>query len=410
MAQASQSKSKPQPVFLWQGVDRQGRKVKGQEHADNINAAKAILRRRGISQLKVRKKPKDLFTPRKPPIKPSDIAVFSRMLATMMSSGVPLMQAMQIIGEGHEKVRMQEMILAIRDDVESGTSLADSLAKHPLYFDDLYVSLVNAGEQSGTLESLLHEIATYQEKTEALKAKIRKALVYPAAIIVVAFVVTAILMIFVIPQFESLFTGFGADLPGLTLLVISISEVFRDYWWLIFGGIIGTIAGFMAAKKRSRKVQHFLDRLLLKLPIIGDVLTKGAIARFSRTFAVMFKAGVPMVDAMTSVSGATGNIVFSEATLVMRDDVATGTQLNKAMLQTELFPNMVIQMVAIGEESGSLDSMLAKVADFFEREVDDAVDNMTALMEPFIMAFLGVLIGTLVIAMYLPIFKLGAVV
>ena len=410
MAQASQSKSKPQPVFLWQGVDRQGRKVKGQDHADNINAAKAILRRRGITQLKVRKKPKDLFTPRKPPIKPSDIAVFSRMLATMMSSGVPLMQAMHIIGEGHENARMQELILAIRDDVESGTSLADSLAKHPLYFDDLYVSLVNAGEQSGTLESLLHEIATYQEKTEALKAKIRKALVYPAAIIVVAFVVTAILMIFVIPQFESLFTGFGADLPGLTLLVIRISEVFRDYWWLIFGGIIGTITGFMAAKKRSRKVQHFLDRLLLKLPIIGDVLTKGAIARFSRTFAVMFKAGVPMVDAMTSVSGATGNIVFSEATLVMRDDVATGTQLNKAMLQTELFPNMVVQMVAIGEESGSLDSMLAKVADFFEREVDDAVDNMTALMEPFIMAFLGVLIGTLVIAMYLPIFKLGAVV
>lgn len=410
MAEASRTKSKPQPIFLWQGVDRQGRKVKGQEHADNINAAKAILRRRGISQLKVRKKPKDLFTPRKPPIKPSDIAVFSRMLATMMSSGVPLMQAMQIIGEGHEKVRMQEMILAVRDDVESGTSLADSLAKYPLHFDDLYISLVNAGEQSGTLEGLLHEIATYQEKTEALKAKIRKALVYPAAIIIVAFIVTAILMIFVIPQFESLFTGFGADLPGLTLLVISISEVFRDFWWLIFGIIIGSIVGFMAAKKRSRKVQHFLDRLLLKLPVIGDVLTKGAIARFSRTFAVMFKAGVPMVDAMTSVSGATGNIVYSEATLVMRDDVATGTQLNKAMLDTELFPNMVIQMVAIGEESGSLDSMLAKVADFFEREVDDAVDNMTALMEPFIMAFLGVLIGTLVIAMYLPIFKLGAVV
>lgn len=410
MAEASRTKSKPQPVFLWQGIDQQGRQVKGQEHADNINAARAILRRRGISQLKVRKKPKDLFTPRKPPIKPSDIAIFSRMLATMMSSGVPLMQAMQIIGEGHEKVRMQEMILAVRDDVESGTSLADSLAKYPLHFDDLYISLVSAGEQSGTLEGLLHEIATYQEKTEALKAKIRKALVYPAAIITVAFIVTAILMIFVIPQFESLFTGFGADLPGLTLLVISISEIFRDYWWLIFGTIIGSIVAFMAAKKRSRKVQHFLDRLLLKLPVIGDVLTKGAIARFSRTFAVMFKAGVPMVDAMTSVSGTTGNIVYSEATLMMRDDVATGTQLNKAMLDTELFPNMVTQMVAIGEESGSLDSMLSKVADFYEREVDDAVDNMTALMEPFIMAFLGVLVGTLVIAMYLPIFKLGAVV
>lgn len=414
MAQAASVKKKQKvqlpTIYQWQGTNRQGRKLKGEQTGESVQAIRAELRRQGITPIKVRKKPKDLFSKRKPPIKPADIAVFSRMLSTMMIAGVPLMQSLQIIGEGHEKATMQEMILAIKADVESGTSLAASVAKFPLYFDDLYVSLVNAGEQSGTLEALLTEIATYQEKTEALKAKIRKALVYPAAILVVAFIVTAILMIFVIPQFESLFTGFGADLPALTKLVISVSEFFQQWWWLIFGGIIGSIVGFAAAKKRSRKIQHFMDRLLLKLPVIGDVLTKGAIARFSRTFAVMFKAGVPMTDAMTSVAGATGNIVYSEATIVMRDDVATGIQLNKAMVDSELFPNMVIQMVAIGEESGSLDAMLSKVADFFEREVDDAVDNMTALLEPFIMVFLGGLIGTLVIAMYLPIFKLGAVV
>lgn len=413
MAQAQASKAKKVKVpdiYLWQGTNKQGRRVKGQLSGDNVNQVRAELRRQGIAPLKIKKKPKDLFAPRKPKIKPADIAIFSRQLATMMSSGVPLMQSLQIIGEGHENASMQEMVLAIKSDVESGTSLADSLAKFPLHFDDLYVNLVNAGEQSGTLETLLHEIADYQEKTEALKSKIRKALVYPTAIIVVAFIVTSILMIFVIPQFEALFTGFGADLPGLTKMVISLSQWFQEYWWLLFGGIIGAIVGFLAAKKRSRKLQHFLDRLLLKLPIIGNVLHKGAIARFARTFSTMFKAGVPMVEAMTSVAGATGNIVFSEATLDMRDEVATGTQLNKAMLDTELFPNMAVQMTAIGEESGSLDSMLAKVADFFEREVDEAVDNMTALMEPLIMAFLGVVIGTLVIAMYLPIFKLGAVV
>jgi type IV pilus assembly protein PilC len=411
VAQADKNKKAKVPdIYLWQGTNKQGRRVKGEQPGESINLVKAHLRRQGITPLKVKKKPKDLFAPRKPPIKPGDIAVFSRMLATMMSSGVPLMQSMQIIGEGHENASMQEMILAIKADVESGTTLAESLAKFPLHFDDLFISLVNAGEQSGTLETLLHEIATYKEKTEALKAKIKKALVYPTAILVVAFVVTAILMIFVIPQFESLFTGFGADLPGLTKLVIDISQVFQQYWWLIFGSIIGVVMGILQAKKRSRKVQHFFDRLLLKIPVIGIVQYKGAIARFSRTFSTMFKAGVPMVEAMVSVAGATGNIVFSEATMVMRDDVSTGTQLNKAMSDTDLFPNMVVQMVAIGEESGALDSMLAKVADFYEQEVDDAVDNMTALMEPLIMVVLGGLIGTLVIAMYLPIFKLGAVV
>ncbi|RKZ81933.1 MAG: type II secretion system F family protein [Gammaproteobacteria bacterium] len=411
MAQAKKAK-KPQmdPVFVWQGTNKQGRRIKGEQSGVNINAVRSALRRQGITPIKIKKKPKDLFAARKPPIKPADIAVFSRMLATMMSSGVPLMQAMQIIGEGHENASMQEMILAIKTDVESGTSLAESLGKFPLHFDDLFVNLVNAGEQSGTLETLLHEIAAYKEKTEALKAKIKKALVYPTSILVVAFVVTAILMIFVIPQFQELFTGFGAELPGLTLVVIQISEIFTQYWWLIFGSIIGTVVGIMQAKKRSRKVQHFFDRLLLKIPVIGEIMEKGAIARFARTFSTMFKAGVPLTEAMDSVAGATGNIVFSEATIVMKDEVSTGTQLNVAMKQSDLFPNMVVQMVAIGEESGSLDAMLAKVADFFEAQVDDAVDNMTALMEPMIMAFLGIVIGTLVIAMYLPIFKLGAVV
>jgi type IV pilus assembly protein PilC len=412
VAQVAAKAKKPQidPMFIWQGTNRQGRRLKGEQSGQSIATVKADLRRQGITPIKVKKKPKDLFAARKPPIKPSDIAVFSRMLATMMSSGVPLMQSMQIIGEGHENASMQDMILAIKADVESGTSLAESLAKFPLQFDDLYISLINAGEQSGTLETLLHEIANYQEKTEALKAKIRKAMVYPAAILVVAFVVTAILMIFVIPEFEKLFTGFGADLPGLTKMVIATSQYFQANWWLIFGILIGSVVGVLQAKKRSRKVQHFFDRLLLKIPVIGGILEKGAIARFARTFSTMFKAGVPLVEAMTSVAGATGNIVFSEATLVMRGDVSTGTQLNVAMKSSELFPNMVVQMVAIGEESGSLDSMLAKVADFFEREVDDAVDNMTALMEPLIMVVLGGLIGTLVIAMYLPIFKLGAVI
>lgn len=407
---AKPPKAQIDPIYQWQGTNKQGRRIKGEQAANSAAAVKADLRRQGITPIKVKKKPKDLFSPKKPPIKPADIAVFSRMLATMMSSGVPLMQSMQIIGEGHENASMQEMILAIKADVESGTSLTDSLAKYPLHFDDLYLSLVNAGEQSGTLETLLNEIATYKEKTEALKAKIKKAMVYPASILVVAFIVTAILMIFVIPQFESLFAGFGADLPALTRLVINISEVFQEKWWLIFGVLIGTVVSIMQARKRSRKVQQFFDRLLLKIPVIGAVVEKGAIARFARTFSTMFKAGVPMVEAMNSVAGATGNIVFSDATLAMKDDVATGTQLNVAMKNSEMFPNMPVQMVAIGEESGSLDAMLAKVADFYESEVDDAVDNMTALMEPLIVVFLGGLIGTLVIAMYLPIFKLGAVV
>jgi type IV pilus assembly protein PilC len=404
-------KPKKLPVFKWQGVEKDGKtRSEGEMEAQNSTVVRAELRRRGITVVKVKRKPKDLFPKKKPPIKSEDIAVFSRMLATMMSSGVPLMQAMQIISGSHDNESMRIMVRSLKEDVESGTNLAEALAKFPDYFDELYVNLINAGEQSGTLETLLNEIATYKEKTEELKAKVKKALIYPISIIVVAFIVTTILMIFVIPQFETLFAGFGADLPGLTKMVIAASQFFQQYWFIVFSSIGGTVYGIMKAKKKSKTVNHFFDRLMLKIPVMGSVVEKGAVARFARTFATMFKAGVPITEAMDSVAGATGNIVFSKATLVMRDEVATGIQLNRSMKQSKLFPEMVIQMVGIGEESGSLDSMLAKVADIFEAEVSDAVDNMTTLMEPMIMAILGGLIGTLVIAMYLPIFKLGAVV
>lgn len=406
----SKAKVKPLPTFTWIGVNKDGGREKGEVVAENATAVRTEIRRKGINVVKVRRKPKDLFPKKKPSISAGDIAVFSRMLATMMSSGVPLMQSMEIIGGSHENASMKELVLALKLDVESGTSLAEALGKFPLHFDDLFVNLIHAGEESGTLETLLHEIAAYKEKTEALKAKVKKALVYPISIIVVAFIVTTILMIFVIPQFETLFSGFGAELPGLTKGVIYVSQVFQSYWYIIFGVIFAILKSIFEAKRRSRKVRHLFDRLSLKIPVVGVIMEKGAVARFARTFSTMFKAGVPITEAMTSVAGATGNIVFSDATLVMRSEVSTGTQLNISMKNSGLFPDMVVQMVSIGEESGSLDSMLAKVADMFEAEVSDAVDNMTALMEPMIMAILGGLIGTLVIAMYLPIFKLGAVV
>jgi type IV pilus assembly protein PilC len=305
---------------------------------------------------------------------------------------------------------MQELVLSIKNDVESGTALAEALAKHPLHFDELYTNLVRAGEQAGALETLLHKIASYKEKTESIKAKIKKAMFYPTAVIVVAFIVTAILLIFVIPQFESLFKGFGADLPAFTKLVIGLSRVFQDWWWAIFGAMGAAAYGFYEARRRSRKFAHFLDRASLKIPIIGVILNKAAIARYARTLSTMFAAGVPLVEAMESVAGATGNIVYSDAVLRMRDQVSTGQQLQLAMQMSNLFPNMVVQMVAIGEESGSLESMLGKVADFYEEEVDNAVDSLSSLLEPLIMAVLGILIGGLVIAMYLPIFKLASVV
>ena len=398
-----------QATFLWEGKDRKGNKVKGQSLGTNEGIVKAELRRQGVTPLKVRKK-SALAGAKKQKITPKDIAIFSRQLATMMSAGVPLVQSFEIIGRGHENPAMTDLIMAIKGEVEGGNTLASSLAKHPLYFDELTCNLVEAGEHAGILESLLDKIATYKEKTEALKSKIKKAMFYPAAVIVVAFIVTAILLIFVVPTFQDLFRSFGAELPAFTLMVIGLSEFLQSWWWAVFGGIGLAAYGFLEGRKRSRKFNHLLGRLSLKIPVVGEILRKATIARYARTMSTMFAAGVPLVEAMDSVAGATGNVIYEEAVYQMRDQVATGQQLQLAMAQTGLFPNMVVQMVAIGEESGSLDSMLAKVADFYEQEVDDAVDGLSALLEPLIMAVLGVLIGGLIIAMYLPIFKLGAVV
>lgn len=397
-------------IFIWTGTDKRGVRVKGQTRSSNPALIKADLRKQGIKPLKIKKQSALFKKTAKKKIIPKDIAVFFRQLATMMSAGVPLVQAFEIIGRGHENEGMRDLILKIKAEVESGTSLSESLAKHPLYFDNLVISLVGAGEHAGVLEVLLDKIATYKEKTEYLKAKIKKAMFYPTAVIIVAVIVTAILLIFVVPQFEELFSNFGADLPAFTRVVVNLSEFMQSYWWLIFGIIAGTAVGFMQAKKRSRNFGRALDRLILKMPIIGIIMHKAAIARYARTLATMFAAGVPLVEALESVSGATGNVVYSDAVLMIRDSVATGQQLTFAMNQTGLFPNMVEQMVAIGEESGSLDSMLSKVADFYEQEVDDAVDALSSLLEPLIMSILGILIGGLVVAMYLPIFKMGAAI
>lgn len=398
-------------IFTWVGTDRRGARVRGETRSNSMALVKAQLRQQGITPQRVRRKAKSLFGgKRKKKITAGDIAIFSRQMATMMASGVPLVQSFEIIGRGHENPAMAELILAVKADVESGNPLARALGRHPRHFDDLYCSLVNAGESAGILDSLLDKIATYKEKTEALKSKIRKAMFYPIAVIVVAFIVTTILMLFVIPQFQEMFSGFGADLPAMTLMVIALSQFFQDYWWAVFGGIGAAIAGFVQARRRSAAFRDALDRLSLRLPIFGDILDKAALARFARTLSTMFAAGVPLVEAMGTVAGAAGNVVYEEAILRIRDDISTGSPLNQSMQQTSLFPNMVVQMVAIGEEAGSVDSMLAKVADFYEQEVDDAVDGLSSLLEPIIMAFLGVVIGGLVVAMYLPIFKMGEVV
>ena len=396
-----------QDIFLWEGLDRYGKRTRGEMVGVSDVFIKATLRQQGVNPLKVKKKAKPLFGGKKKKITSKDITTFSRQLATMMSAGVPLVQSFEIVARGLENKGMQDLLLAIKADIEAGGTLAEALGKHPAHFDRLYINLVTAGEAAGILESILHKIATYLEKTEALKSKIKSAMFYPIAVIVVAFVITAILMIFVIPQFESLFKGFGADLPALTKLVITISEYFQEYWWAIFGGLIGTVMGVLKLKKRSTKAAQLFDRLSLKLPVVGKILEQSAIARFSRTLATMFAAGTPLVEAMTSVAGACGNIVFYDAAIKIRDEITTGTQLQVAMRDAQIFPNMVIQMVAIGEESGALDEMLGKVADWYEQQVDDAVEALTSLLEPIIMAVLGVIIGGLVIAMYLPIFKMG---
>lgn len=395
--------------FSWEGVDKSGRKLKGEMQAASDAFVKASLRRQGVNPTRVTRKSKPLFSIKKK-IKPKDVAVFTRQLATMIQSGIPVAQAFEIVGKGHDNPTMQDLILSVKQDVESGTALTQALAKHPLQFDSLYCSLVAAGEQAGILDAILDKVATYKEKIEYIKGKIKSALFYPTAVIVVAFVVTAILLIFVIPQFEALFKGFGADLPALTQFVIGLSRAFQEWWYVIIGGIIGAVVALGYSYKRSPKMQHTLDRLLLRAPVIGEIVKKATIARFARTLSTMFAAGVPLVEALDAVAGASGNRVYYEGTLAIKSDVSTGMQLQAAMNATGLFPNMVVQMVAIGEESGELDKMLGKVADFYETEVDDAVASLSSLIEPIIMAFLGVVIGGLVIAMYLPIFKLAGAV
>ena len=406
MAEAATLSTVP---FIWEGTDRKGQKVKGKAMAADEAAVRADLRRQGVVPTRIRKQSKGMFSGGGK-VNPADIAIFMRQLATMLAAGIPLVQSFEIVGNGHDNPAMQKLILAIKADVEGGTALADALAKHPLYFDDLVINLVEAGEQAGALETLLDKIATYKEKTEALKKKIKKALTYPAAVLVVAFVVTTILLIFVIPAFEDLFQGFGADLPTFTRMVIDLSVFVRAKGMYIAILLGGGVATFLYFKKRSRPMRHFLDRMTLKLPIIGPILQKASIARYARTLSTMFAAGVPLVEALESVAGATGNIVYEVGVLQMRDEVATGQRLQQAMENTDLFPNMVIQMIAVGEESGSLDEMSSKVADFYEEDVDNAVDNLSSLLEPMIMAILGVLVGGLVVAMYLPIFKMGAVI
>ena len=396
-------------TFNWEATDRKGAKIKGSTVGPSEALVKSQLRKQGLNPITVKKKSSFKFGGGGK-IESMDISIFSRQMATMMTAGVPLVQSLEIVGRGHEKPAMADMIMGIKAHIEAGNTFAESLGQYPLQFDDLFVNLVNAGEKSGALETLLDKIATYKEKTEAIKKKVKKALTYPAAVVVVAVIVTAILLIFVVPQFEELFKGFGADLPAFTRAVIDLSKFVQTQGWWMGALFAAGVMFFLHMKKRSAALRHFLDRMSLKLPIIGTILTKAAIARYARTLSTMFSAGVPLVEAMESVAGATGNIVYEQAVLRMRDEVATGQRLQRAMENTGLFPNMVIQMIAVGEESGSLDAMAAKVADFYELEVDTAVDGLSSLLEPLIMAILGVLVGSLVIAMYLPIFKLGAVV
>ena len=396
-------------VFIWEGTDRKGSKIKGELSGQSPALIKAQLRKQGINPLKVRKKAVSLFSSGKK-IKPMDIALFTRQMSTMMGAGVPLLQSFDIIGEGFENPNMRKLVDEIKQDVAAGNSFAESLRKKPQYFDDLYCNLVESGEQSGALETLLDRIATYKEKTEQLKAKIKKAMTYPIAVIVVAIIVSAILLIKVVPQFESVFEGFGAQLPAFTMMVVNLSRWLQEWWYLVLIAMIGGGFAFKTVYKRSEKFRDGLDRLLLKLPIVGDILYKAVVARYARTLSTTFAAGVPLVDALDSVAGATGNVVFRNAVAKIRNDVSSGVQLNFSMRTAAVFPSMAIQMTAIGEESGSLDEMLDKVASFYEDEVDNMVDNLTTLMEPLIMAVLGVLVGGLIIAMYLPIFQLGSVV
>lgn len=398
----------PLNLFVWEGTDKRGIKMKGEQSSKNANFLRAELRKQGITPSVVKVKPKPLFGAAGKPVTPKEIAFFSRQLATMMKSGVPIVGALEIIEGGQKNVRMKKMVESIRYDIESGSSLSEAISKHPVQFDELYRNLVRAGESAGVLETVLDTIASYKENIETLKGKIKKALFYPAVVIAVALLVSAILLIFVVPQFEAVFKQFGADLPAFTKVIVGASRFMVSNWYIVFGAIFAAIFGFIFFKKRSLAFQHFLDRVILKIPVIGQIMHNSAIARFARTLAVTFKAGVPLVEALDTVAGATGNTVYEKAVHRVRDDVSVGYPLNMSMKQVNLFPHMVIQMTAIGEEAGALDAMLFKVAEYYEQEVNNAVDALSSLIEPFIMIFIGGIIGAMVIGMYLPIFKLAA--
>lgn len=397
-------------TFVWEGTDKRGVKMKGEQQAKNVNMLRAELRRQGISPGIVKVKPKPLFGSAGKTITPKDIAVFSRQLATMIKSGVPVVQSFEIIGNGNKNPRMAQLINSIRLDIEGGSSIYEAMSKHPVQFDELYRNLVRAGESAGVLETVLDTIATYKENTESLKGKIKKALFYPATVIAVALLVSAILLIFVVPQFESTFQSFGTDLPAFTQIIVSLSRFMVEWWWAILFGLVAATVAFLFAFKRSPAMQHGLDRLVLKIPVIGGIMNNAAIARFARTLGTTFKAGVPLVEALGIVAGATGNTVYEKAVYRIQEDVAVGYQVNMAMKQVNLFPHMVVQMTAIGEEAGALDTMLFKVAEFYEEEVNNAVDALSSLIEPMVMVVIGILVGGMVIGMYLPIFKLAAVV
>ena len=394
--------------FVWQGTDKRGKKMKGEQVAKNANLLRAELRRQGITPTVVKPKPKPLFGSAGKKISAKEVAVFSRQLATMIKSGVPVVQALEIIGNGHKNPRMKEMVNTLRLDIEGGSSIYEAMGKHPVQFDELYRNLVKAGESAGVLETVLDTIASYKENIESLKGKIKKALFYPATVIAVAILVSAILLVFVVPQFEQVFQSFGADLPAFTKLIIAASDFMIAWWWAVLIVVVGGGFLFMFMYKRSPSLQHSADRLMLKIPVVGQILHNAAIARYSRTLATTFRAGVPLVEALDIVAGATGNQVYEKAVHNVRDDVSVGYQLNMAMKQVDLFPHMVIQMTAIGEEAGALDTMLFKVAEFYEEEVNNAVDALSSLLEPFIMIFIGGIVGAMVVGMYLPIFKLAA--
>lgn len=397
-------------VFSWEGSDKQGKITRGELSAASLVLAKVQLRQQGIIPLKVRKKNKPLFTPGGNQFKSKDIAIFTRQLSTMLNAGIPIMQSLTILAQGARNEVIRTTIQSIKTAIESGTTLSAALGEYPRYFNSLYCSLIHAGEQSGSLDSMLLRVAQYREKTETLKAKIKKALFYPCTVIVIALLITTGMLIFIVPQFATIFKNFGAQLPYATQVVISISEFVQSYWWIIFGALGGGIYGLIVGRRKSLKVRSLMDRASLKLPIIGSILQKAVIARFARTLSTTFAAGLPLVEALQSSASAAGNTVYSTAILSICDEVKTGRQINQAIAKYPIFPNLVTQMVAVGEESGSLDFMLAKVADFFEEDVDNAVDSLSVLMEPIIMVVLGVLIGGLVIAMYMPIFKLGSVI